>query len=272
MIYIAIPAHNEAATAGILLWKIRQVMGEFDRDYRILFLDDGSTDGTGAAAQRYARALPLTVIRHDARRGYAASTEALLRRVVVESPYPKRDVAVVLQADFSEDPAAIVPLVKRIEGGADVVVAGAVDGSGPAPLRWARRLVRGARSRLGLPDGVADPLTGYRAYRVVALKRALDRAGGGPLVRTEGWASNVEWLARVAPFARRVDQEPVALRRERLQRPRRFRAWPLWRDLARLWLARARAVPAAVEASTDERAQRAPRRYGRRTRRRRKGG
>ena len=46
MIYICIPALDEARTIGVLLWRIRQVMEEFPRDYHVLVLDDGSTDDT----------------------------------------------------------------------------------------------------------------------------------------------------------------------------------------------------------------------------------
>ena len=234
MIYIGIPARDEAATAGILLWKIRKVMAELGRDYEILLLDDASDDGTAEAVERYRRALPVRVRRHEARRGYAASMEALARAAVAESAYPKRDVLVLLQADFSDDPAQIVPLVKRIEGGADVVIAGARNG--PRGLAWARRFCVWARARLSLPPGIGDPLSGFRAYRIFVLKRALDTAAREPLLRTEGRASNVELLAWVAPFARRVDEEPAALRRDRLQRPARFRGGRLWRDLLRLYL------------------------------------
>ncbi len=38
-------------------------------------LDDGSNDATGEVLEPYARVLPLTVLRHENRRGYAASVE-----------------------------------------------------------------------------------------------------------------------------------------------------------------------------------------------------
>ena len=43
MIHICIPAHNEERTIGVLMWKIRKVMADFGRDYRILVLDDATS-------------------------------------------------------------------------------------------------------------------------------------------------------------------------------------------------------------------------------------
>jgi glycosyltransferase involved in cell wall biosynthesis len=94
VIYYCIPAYNEAATVGVLLWKIRRVMEEFPRDYEILVLDDGSTDETLDVLAPYARVLPLTVIRQDARQGYAAAVERLIRETVGRSTHPRRDVLV----------------------------------------------------------------------------------------------------------------------------------------------------------------------------------
>ena len=79
MIYVCIPSHNEAPTVGLLLWKVRQVFSAFEREYQLLVGDDGSTDATSEILQPYTRALPLTVIRSEERRGYARTVESLLR-------------------------------------------------------------------------------------------------------------------------------------------------------------------------------------------------
>src|SRR5919201_5826728 len=108
MIYVCIPSHDEAATVGLLLWKIRQVFAGFPREYQLLVLDDGSTDATTEVLEPYARVLPLTVIRHPERRGYAASVEELLRAAVKRTDRPKRDCAILMHADLSHD-AAVIP-------------------------------------------------------------------------------------------------------------------------------------------------------------------
>src|ERR671938_1079940 len=101
MIYVCIPSYNEAPTVGLLLWKIRQVFAGFPREYQLLVVDDGSTDSTAEVLEPYARVLPLTVIRHPERQGYAASVEELLRVAVKGTDPPKRDCAILMDADLT---------------------------------------------------------------------------------------------------------------------------------------------------------------------------
>src|SRR5437879_1216237 len=79
MIYVCVPAHNEARTVGLVLWKVRQVFTAFPREYQLLVADDASSDGTAAVLASYAKVLPLTIVTHRERRGYARSLEELLR-------------------------------------------------------------------------------------------------------------------------------------------------------------------------------------------------
>jgi glycosyltransferase involved in cell wall biosynthesis len=247
LIYICIPAYNEASTIGLLLWKIRQVMSEFPRDYELLVIDDASSDDTEEVLAPYARVLPLTVIRNEERLGYASSLERVIREAVRRSTHPKRDVVVTLQGDFTEAPGDIPLLIKRIEGGADVVEAVAGAGSGvPRAQRWSRRGLPLLLRNAPLPEGIRDPLSGFRAYRVGVLKRAITERNGSPLLSRQGWAANVELLLAVAPHSRRADAMDVDQRFELRQRESRFSPWTtlvdLW-NLSRI----ARRLPEASE-------------------------
>ena len=220
MIYIAIPVHNEESTIGVLLWKIRNVLGEFGRDYELLVLDDASTDGTP----------------EEERLGYSGALEKLLRTAVERAPYPKRDAVVTLQGDFTEGPEDLVPLVKTLEGGADVV-AGSFGGKGAGlpfsvrMARWAAPRVLGSSFRT---CPVTDPFSGYRIYRVIVLKKALRDLGSAPLVKYSGWAANVELLELAVHHARRVEEVPLALRYDIRTRKTRFRTIQTLRDLRRI--------------------------------------
>src|SRR3989475_3382472 len=68
MIYVCVPVHNEARTAGLVLWKVRQVFTAFPREYQLLVLDDASTDDTGEVLASYAKVLPMTVVTHQDRK------------------------------------------------------------------------------------------------------------------------------------------------------------------------------------------------------------
>lgn len=224
MIYFCIPAHNEERTVGVLLWKIRQVMEEFPRDYQLLVMDDGSTDRTAEVLDPYTRVLPLTVLHNEARQGYAASLERLLRVAVKRSVYPRRDVVVTVQADFTDQPDGIPDLIRKIEGGADLV-SGAPRLTGervPRRVRWARRLLGLLLRRNTWPDPITDPSHGFRAYRVICLRKAFHANGTGALLSREGWGANAELLQRVAPHCRRIDEAEVAVRYDRRRRTSRF--------------------------------------------------
>jgi hypothetical protein len=78
-------------------------------------------------------------------------------------------------------------------------------------------------------------LAGLRAYRVIVLKKALrDHDPATPLLVSDGWASNVELLAKLAPHARRIGEAPLTLRYDLQARPSRFRPWRTLFGLARL--------------------------------------
>lgn len=236
MIYVCIPAHNEERTIGVLLWKIRKVMREFGRDYEVLVLDDASTDETAKVLDRYRRVLPLRVLKEEHRAGYPSAVQRLLWEALDRTSYPKRDVAVLLQADFSESPDYIVPLLKALEGGADIV-AGVVEQNGlPAPraVRVARRMAPWVLGRAYGGAPVSDPLSGFRAYRLIVLKKALAEFRGGPFLETDGWASNVELLGLVAPYARRIAEAPLTLRYDVAARPSRLSAVRTLRGLLRV--------------------------------------
>lgn len=222
MIYICIPTHNEQQTVGVVLWKLRQVLTDFPRDYQLLVVDDASTDKTPDVLEPYTRVLPLTVIRSERRLGYAGGLELLLREAVRRSEYPKRDVIVAMQADFSDEPDDVVALVKRLEAGADVAVGNKVSTARDTRMRrFSRVVAQFFARRVKWPEGVETPFDGYRAYRLYAVKKAMEERPGRRLVRYDGWAGHAELLRAVLPFARRVDVVNVDDRADRLQRPRR---------------------------------------------------
>src|SRR6267154_68597 len=242
MIYVCVPVHNEASTVGLVLWKVRQVFTAFQREYQIIACDDASTDGTADVLASYAKVLPMTIVTHRERRGYARSLEELLRLALQRTDRPKRDCAITLHADFVHAPETMEEMVKRLESGADLVVAEEARALGRRS--WGERWVRRVAPRLLPVTGVRDSVSGFTALRLIVLRQATQRAGGGataPLLTTEGWCANAELLARLAPHARRIEVVPTPARYDLQQRP--SRATP-WHQLLAAWRGR-RVVRAA---------------------------
>jgi dolichol-phosphate mannosyltransferase len=246
MIYVCIPSYNEAPTIGLLLWKVRQVFAGFPREYQLMVLDDGSNDSTTEVLERYTRVLPLTVMRHQERKGYAATIEELLREAVERTDRPKRDCAILMHADFAHGPNFIPDLVRRIESGADIVVAqGKLRGEPSRVRRVLRRLAPVLlRGTLNVP-GVTDLISGFSVFRLITLRNAF-RANQLPLLHTQGWAANAELYGRTARYARRVETIPFVERRDLRQRPSRLSSWEaavaVWRSRSAL-----RTVPRLTE-------------------------
>jgi len=237
MLYICIPSRNEAPTVGLLLWKIRQLFSSAPREYHLLVGDDASTDATSEVLEPYANVLPLTILRSDRHQGYARTVEGLLRHAVTLSDRPRRDAAVVLHADFLHDPATIPDLLKKIDSGADLVVAESRGEGAPSRgHRWLRRYAPLLlRRRVPVP-GVRDTASGFLALRLSVAKDALP--GTGAVLTAEGWAANAELIARAAAVSRRIESVGTLERYDLLQRPLEADPWAaakaLWRSAGRL--------------------------------------
>jgi len=234
MIYVCIPSFDEGPTVGLVLWKIRKVFEEFPREYQILVMDDGSTDQTSALLEPYAKVLPLTVVRHPSRKGYASSVDELLNLALERTDRPRRDSAILMHADFSHGPEFLPDFVRRLESGADLVVGEATLAGEPSRShrlvrRWAPMLLR----RAVRVSGVQDTVSGFVAFRLQTLKNALRGPGATRLV-AEGWATNAELIGRAAQHARRIETVSVVERHDLRQRDSRVDPWQTAR---RIWRA-----------------------------------
>lgn len=188
---VVIAAHDEAPTIGVVVRGARAALG--DR-CEIIVVDDGSTDGTAAAAEDAG----AEVIRFERNRGKGAAMRAGIAR-------SRGDWLVFLDADGQDDPAEIPRLLARATG--DVAM---VNGS-----RFIGVLRPGAISSLNLAGNLAmtaffdllflrpitDTQAGFRAVRG-------DVARGLELRGTE-YEFETEVLAKVLRGGHRVVEVPV---------------------------------------------------------------
>ncbi len=158
---VVVPVKDEAANVGPLVREIAAaVAGEESAE--IIFIDDGSTDGTAAALTALKAEVPsLRIIQHGRNLGQSRGIRTGVRAA-------RADIIVTLDGDGQNDPADI-PKLLAILRGPDAKNVGVVSGvrakrRDTFSRRLASRFGNAARARL-LNDGASDTGCGLKAFR-----------------------------------------------------------------------------------------------------------
>jgi glycosyltransferase involved in cell wall biosynthesis len=115
MLSVVIPAYNEEENVPILYEKLKKVLDGLGQDYEIIFVDDGSIDGTYQRLKQLAeKDSRLKVIRFKRNYGQTAAMSAGFE-------HAKGDVIITLDADLQNDPEDIPLLLEKLKEGYHVV-------------------------------------------------------------------------------------------------------------------------------------------------------
>jgi len=214
MVIFGIPAYNEAGAVGSLIDSIDEAMTAENLEYRILIVDDGSSDGTAAEVTARAEELPVTLVSHAENRGLAAAMRTALAETVGIAA--DTDVIVSMDGDSTHLPGLTPRMIRYIREGRDVAIASRYQPRSRTlgvprhrqVLSWGAGII----FRLAFPiPGVRDYTCGYRAYRAGALREAM-RTWGSDLITEEGFACQVELLLRLSRLDAIMDEVPMILR------------------------------------------------------------
>jgi dolichol-phosphate mannosyltransferase len=186
MIHVALPAYCEEGNIASLLRDICLTMEEVapHRKYRIVVVDDGSTDRTAARVEDFQQEMGdrfpggrVELVRHETNLGLAEAIRTGLTHCIEGAQ--DRDIILTMDADNSHLPGLIPSMIRKIEEGHDVVIASRYQrGARVVGLSLSRRFLSyGARwlFRVLFPiPGVRDYTCGFRAYRVGLLRKVID--------------------------------------------------------------------------------------------------
>jgi dolichol-phosphate mannosyltransferase len=161
-ITFVIPVFNERETMETLVEGIAAHSAPYD--YRILFIDDGSTDGSYEVLRElHQRFAAVDVIRFRRNFGKSAALAAGFARA-------QGDVVITMDSDLQDDPKEIPNFIRKLEEGHDVVCGWKKARHDPwhktLPSRWYNRAV----SRI-FRLGLHDINCGYKAFRMEVVKR-----------------------------------------------------------------------------------------------------
>ena len=209
-ITLMMPAYNEEKDLPGLLDRIERALADW-ADYRVLVVDDGSSDRTAELVREAAARMPVELIQHPRNLGLGAAIRTGLKAAASGS-----GVVVTMDADNSQGPELIRAMVERIGEGFDVVIASRFQpGSqeiGVPPFRKFLSHLSSAGIRLLVRyPGARDYTCGFRVYRAETLRRLIDLFGDS-FVRENGFSCMLELLLNLREVEARVAEVPLVLR------------------------------------------------------------
>jgi len=163
VISVVVPVHDEERSAALLYEEVEAALEPGHEPWEIVFVDDGSTDGTFAALTRlHARTPNTRVVR--LRRNFGKSTALAAGFARAEG-----ETVVTIDGDLQDDPGEIPRLLAKLEEGFDLVSGWKAQRRDP----WRRRLVSKVFNAVtGRVSGLRlhDLNCGLKAYRAEVVR------------------------------------------------------------------------------------------------------
>ncbi len=213
---VLLPAFNEASGLYELLPKLRQQLEESGMDYRVVVVDDGSSDDTAEVALDASAEMPIILLRHDENRGLAAALRTAIAFALRDPAKTSQDIVVTMDSDNTHGPNLILPMIQSISRGHDIVIASRFQrGAQVVGLSWFRHLTGVGAAllfKLLFPiRGVRDYTCGYRAFRESTLRRAVEDFGD-VFISEQGFSCSVDILLKLSRQRPLVAEVPLVLR------------------------------------------------------------
>lgn len=160
-ITFVIPVHNERDTLCPLVEQIFEQVGV--HDYRILFIDDGSNDGSyETLLELHERHAAVDVVRFRRNFGKSAALAAGFARA-------DGDIVIMMDGDLQDSPTEIPKFIEKIEQGFDVVVGWKQVRHDPWHKTFPSRIYNGIVRRMFKID-LHDVNCGYKALRMEVVR------------------------------------------------------------------------------------------------------
>jgi glycosyltransferase involved in cell wall biosynthesis len=114
LISIVIPIYNEREAIVLLFTKIREVMDRLANPYEVIFVNDGSHDGSAEVLDQLASTYPQVKIIHF-RRNFG-QTAAMMAGF----DYASGEIIIPMDGDYQNDPEDIPRMLAKLDEGYDV--------------------------------------------------------------------------------------------------------------------------------------------------------
>ncbi len=166
---VIVPCYNEEAGLPFLLERLRKMRARNAGDWRFLFVDDGSSDGTFAALLRAAQDEDwVEVVRHPENLGLGAALRTGFE-------HARSPIVCSIDSDCTYPPEKLPELAAMVGEGAQIVTASAwhpesAAAEGSSIRLWLSRMVSGLYKLL-IGQDIYTFTCLFRAYETDAVRR-----------------------------------------------------------------------------------------------------
>ncbi len=204
-VWVVIPTYNEAPNIERIIRATLDELGRvLDHDFRILVVDDGSPDGTGAIADRIAKELGVVEVLHrETKDGLGHAYLAGFAHALAGGA----ELVIEMDADFSHDPRYLGAMLAAADDADLVLGSRYIAGGGVRDWGLVRRLISrggGIYARAILRVHVRDLTGGFKCIKREVLE-AIDLES----VRAEGYVFQIEVTYRALLAGFRVREVPI---------------------------------------------------------------
>jgi glycosyltransferase involved in cell wall biosynthesis len=154
---VVVPVYNEEENLPILVPKLLEVLKGLRKTYEVIFVDDGSSDGSWGALREMATLYPsIRILKFKANRGLSAVLMAGMKEA-------RGDILVTLDSDLQNDPADIPKLLRELDH-YDMVTGWRQKREDPWLKRISSRIGNTVRNRLS-GENIHDSACTLRAFK-----------------------------------------------------------------------------------------------------------
>lgn len=211
MIHAVVPVLNEEPNIALLVARLREALQRFG-PYRVLFVDDGSSDGTVAVLN--SSGPDIETISHPRNLGPGAAFRTGFQRLLPE--LDSTDLILTLEGDGTSDLGVLPRMMTRVRNEDDDIVlascylfGGGIKGTAIHRVGLSHVANALVKRTLGL-SGLATLSSFFRIYRGRALLRFREEHGER-LFESDGFESQIEILHLAAKLGMRVSEVPMVL-------------------------------------------------------------